>query len=87
MGSLVLEVIYALVLEMLGSLVLEITDALVLELLDSLVLEMLDSLVLEVLGFLKARPRSLASFASTLFNRGLQVRNVLRICCDPSLSL
>ena len=66
--------IYALVLEMLGSLVLETTDALVLELLDSLVLKVLDSLVLKVLGFLKARPRSLASFASTLFNRGLEVR-------------
>ena len=65
------------VLEMLGSLVLETTDALVLELLDSLVLKVLDSLVLKVLGFLKARPRSLASFASTLFNRGLDVRNVL----------
>ena len=69
MGSLVLEVIYALVLEM--------TNALVVELLDFLVLEMLDSMVLKVLGFLKARPRSLASFASTLFNRGLEVRNVL----------
>ena len=65
------------VLEMLGSLVLETTDALVLELLDSLVLKVLDSLVLKVLGFLKARPRSLASFASTLFNRGLEVRNAL----------
>ena len=69
MGSLVLEVIYALVLEM--------TNALVVELLDFLVLEMLDSMVLKVLGFLKARPRSLASFASTLFNRGLEVRNAL----------
>ena len=69
MGSLVLEVIYALVLEM--------TNALVVELLDFLVLEMLDSMVLKVLGFLKASPRSLASFASTLFNRGLDVRNVL----------
>ena len=91
MGFLVSKVIYALVLEMLGSLVLEMTGALVLELvlemLDSLVLEVLDSLVLEVLGFLKARPRSLASFTSTLFNRGLDVRNVLyRIFCDPSLS-
>ena len=73
--------VYALVLEMLGSLVLEMTGALVLELvlemLDSLVLEVLDSLVLEVLGFLKARPRSLASFPSTLFNRGLDVRNLI----------
>ena len=73
--------IYALILEMLDSLVLEMTDALVLEFLDSLVLELLDSLVLEtldslVLGFLKASPRSLASFASTLFNRGLQGKNV-----------
>ena len=68
--------IYDLILEMLDSLVLEMTDALVLELLDSLVLELLDSLVLEVLGFLKASPRSLASFASTLFNRGLQGKNV-----------
>ena len=79
-----LEVIHALVLEMLGSLVLEMTGALVLELvlemLDSLVLEVLDSLVLlEVLGFLKARPRSLASFPSTLFNRGLDVRNVFNL--------
>ena len=83
MGFLVSEVVYALVLEMLGSLVLEMTGALVLE----LVLEMLDSLVLEVLGFLKARPLPLASFASTLFNRGLDVRNVLyRIFCDPSLT-
>ena len=83
----VLEVIHALVLEMLGSLVLEMTDGLVVELLNSLVLEMLDSLMLEVFGFLKARPRSLASFTSTLFNRGLEVRNVLyRIFCDPSLT-
>ena len=40
--------------------------------------EIFDSLVLKVLGFLKARPRSLASFASTLFNRGLDVRNVFK---------
>ena len=87
MGFLVSKVIYALVLEMLGSLVLEMTDGLVVELLNSLVLEMLDSLMLEVFGFLKARPRSLASFTSTLFNRGLEVRNVLyRIFCDPSLT-
>ena len=75
MGFLVSKVIYALVLEMLGSLVLEMTGASVLE----LVLEMLDSLVLEMLGFLKARPRSLASFPSTLFNRGLDVRNVFNM--------
>ena len=72
LGSLLLKVIYALVLEMLGSLVLEMTEALVLE------LEMPDSLVLKVLGFLKVRPRSLASFASTLFNRGLEMsQNIL----------
>ena len=58
-----LEVIYALILELL--------DSRVLEMLDSLVLELLDSLVLEMFGFLKASPLSLASFASTLFNRGL----------------
>ena len=66
---------------------LEVIHALALEMLGSLVLEMLDSLVSEVLEFLKARPRSLASFTSTLFNRGLEVRNVLyRIFCDPSLT-
>ena len=65
------------VLEMLGSLVLEMTNALVVELLDFLVLGMSDPMVLKVLGFLKASPRSLASFASTLFNRGLEVRNAL----------
>ena len=71
----VLKVIYALILELLGFLVLEMTDALGLEL-----------LVLEVLGFLKASPRSLVSFASTLFNRGLGGKICLRIFCDFSLS-
>ena len=67
-----------------GSLVLEVIYALILELLDSLVLEMLDSLVLKVLGFLKASPRSLASFASTLFNRGLHMaKDVLEYLMTP----
>ena len=68
---------------MTDALVLELLDSRVLEMLDSLVLEVLGSLVLEVLGFLKASPRSLASFASTLFNRGLGGKNVF---CDSSLS-
>ena len=58
-------------METLGSLVLGMLDSLLLAMIDALILEMLDSLVLEMLGFLKVRPCSLASFASTLFNRGL----------------
>ena len=49
-------------------------ESLLLGMIDALILEMLDSLML---GFLKARPCSLASFASTLFNRGLDIKNNL----------
>ena len=64
-------------METLGSLVLGMLDSLLLAMIDALILEMLDSLVLEMLGFLKASPCSLASFASTLFNRGLDIKNNL----------
>ena len=53
---------------------LGLLDSLVLAMIDALILEMLDSLVLEMLEFLNVRPCFLASFASTLFNGGLDIK-------------